>query len=161
MVDILTDSKYLKVLKSHANQYGEDLDQVTKEAESYLKELYTEQNPLVHSIAVQASQYILSRGYDRTIDTNPEEIKELAKLMRRHPVAFVMTHKTYIDMMVLGIALARHGLPIPHIFAGKNMSFFGLGDIGRKSGAIFIRRSFKDNVLYKTVLWFYILQMLI
>ena len=159
MVDILTDSKYLKVLKSHANQYGEDLDQVTKEAESYLKELYTEQNPLVHSIAVQASQYILSRGYDRTIDTNPEEIKELAKLMRRHPVAFVMTHKTYIDMMVLGIALARHGLPIPHIFAGKNMSFFGLGDIGRKSGAIFIRRSFKDNVLYKTVLRFYILHL--
>jgi putative phosphoserine phosphatase/1-acylglycerol-3-phosphate O-acyltransferase len=159
MVDILTDSKYLNILEIHASKYGEDLDQVTKEAESYLKELYTEQNPLVHSMAVQASQYILSRGYDRTIDTNTEEVKELSKIMRRHPVAFVMTHKTYIDMFVLAIALARHGLPIPHIFAGINMSFFGLGDMGRKSGAIFIRRSFKDNPLYKAVLRFFILHL--
>ncbi|MFT6783017.1 MAG: putative phosphoserine phosphatase/1-acylglycerol-3-phosphate O-acyltransferase [Saprospiraceae bacterium] len=159
MVDILSDSKYLQILNTHASKYGEDLGQVTKEAESYLKELYTEQNPLVHSLAVQASQYILSRAYERTIDTNPEEVKELAKIMRQHPVAFVMTHKTYIDMLVLAIALARHGLPIPHIFAGINMSFFGLGDIGRKSGAIFIRRSFKDNPLYKAVLRYFILHL--
>jgi len=156
MVDILADTKYLNLLKTHASKYGEDLQQVTKEAESYLKELYTEQNPLVHSIAVQVSQYILSRGYKKTIDTNPEEVKELARIMRRHPVAFVMTHKTYIDMIVLAIALARHGLPIPHIFAGINMSFFGLGDMGRRSGAIFIRRTFKDNPLYKSVLRFFI-----
>ena len=48
--------------------------------------------------------------------------------------------------------LARHGLPIPHIFAGINMAFLGVGDIGRKAGVIFIRRSFKDNVIYKAAL---------
>lgn len=152
MLKILNDAKYLSLLQDHASRHGIDLEQVKKEAESYLKELYTEQQPIIHTMMAQLSQYILSRGYERTIDVNVEEVRALAKVMRRHPVAFVMTHKTYIDMMVLGVALARHGLPIPHIFAGINMSFFGLGDLGRKSGVIFIKRSFRDNELYKAVL---------
>ncbi len=156
MDEILNDPKYLKLLNTYSSKFGEDLEQVKIESESYLKELYTTQQPMLLAIATQISEYILNRGYDKTIDTDPEEIKALAKVMRRHPVAFVMTHKTYIDMMVLGVALARHGLPIPYIFSGINMSFFGLGEIGRKSGVIFIRRSFKENNLYKLVLRYFI-----
>jgi len=156
MDEILNDPQFIKLLQAHAGKFGEDLERVKSESESYLNELYTTQNPMLLAVATQLSEYILSRGYDRTIDTDSEEIKALAKVMRRHPVAFVMTHKTYIDMMVLGVALARHGLPIPYIFSGINMSFFGLGEIGRKSGVIFIRRSFKENQLYKLVLRFFI-----
>ncbi|MDF1699091.1 MAG: HAD-IB family hydrolase [Saprospiraceae bacterium] len=156
MENILNDPKYQELLSSYAGKYGEDLEKVKQESNSYLEELYTYQQPMLLGIATQISEYILQRGYDRTIDTDPEEIKTLAKIMRQHPVAFVMTHKTYIDMMVLGVALARHGLPIPYIFSGINMSFFGVGEIGRKSGVIFIRRSFKDNHLYKLVLRFFI-----
>ena len=105
MDKILNDSKYLELLRTYASKYGEELDHVQKEAETYLQELYTTQQPMLLAIATQISEYILNRGYDRTIDTDPEEIKALAKIMRRHPVAFVMTHKTYIDMMVLGVAL--------------------------------------------------------
>jgi len=156
MDKILNDPKYQNLLETYSSKYGEKLDQVKSDAETYLKELYTTQQPILLEIATQISEYILNRGYDRTIDTDPEEIKSLAKIMRRHPVAFVMTHKTYIDMMVLGVALARHGLPIPYIFSGINMSFVGLGEIGRKSGVIFIRRSFKENHLYKLILRFFI-----
>ena len=86
----------------------------------------------------------MALAYEETIDVNPEEIKKLSKIMRHNSVAFVMTHKTYIDMFVLGIALLRHGLPWPMIFAGANLSFPGLAQLGRKIGLIFIRRSFKD-----------------
>ena len=72
--------------------------------------------------------------------------------MRKHPIAFVMTHKTYIDMFVLAVVLWRHGLPLPYTFAGINMAFFGLGQVGRQIGSIFIRRSFKDNEVYKATL---------
>jgi len=156
MEEILNDPQFEALLKAYSAKYGEEIEQVKIESKTYLKELYTTQQPMLLAVATQISEYILSRGYDRTIDTDPEEIKALAKIMRRHPVAFVMTHKTYIDMMVLGVALARHGLPIPYIFSGINMSFFGLGEIGRQSGVIFIRRSFKENHLYKMVLRFFI-----
>ncbi len=156
MQEILNHRTFQKLVKDFAESNNLVLEEVSKDAESILKEMYTQQHPIIQTVAVRGSQYLLDKGYDRTIDVNASEIKSLAKTMRRHPVAFVMTHKTYIDMMVLGVALARHGLPIPYIFGGLNMSFMGLGELGRKSGAIFIRRSFKDNLLYKSILKFYI-----
>jgi len=46
-----------------------------------------------------------------------------------------------------------HDLDMPpvHTFGGINMSFFGLGSLARRSGAIFIRRSFDDDQVYKSV----------
>ena len=156
MQEILSHSTFKKIITDFAKSANLTVEQVEKDAIVFLKEMYTQQNPMIQTLAVRGSQYLLDKGYDTTIDVNANEIKSLAKTMRRHPVAFVMTHKTYIDMMVLGVALARHGLPIPYIFGGINMSFLGLGELGRKSGAIFIRRSFKDNPLYKLILKFYI-----
>ncbi len=152
MEAIMNDNDFQLKLGAIAEQLHQSIDEVREEAEKYLKELYTTQTPLVDALVVEASQYIVGRAYDKTIDVNPVEMKALAKLMRHHPVAFVMTHKTYIDMMVLGLVLARHGLPVPHIFAGINMAFLGVGDVGRKAGVIFIRRSFKDNPIYKATL---------
>ena len=152
MDQLLNDPNFQKKLAKHAEQMGENLGQIHAEAEGYLQELYTEHKPIANMIGLQLSQFVLSRAYNRTIDVNPEEMKEVAKMVRRHPVAFVMTHKTYIDMMVLGLVLARHGLPIPYIFAGINMDFMGLGQLGRQSGVIFIRRDIKENAVYKLAL---------
>ena len=152
MQHLLDDPKFEKILKEIASKKDQTFDQAKNEAGEYLKELYSEHKPVVNAVMLQLVQYTLSRAYDDIIDVNPEEIKNLSRLMRRHPVAFVMTHKTYIDMMVLTAVLSRHGLPFPYTFGGINMSFMGLGELGRKSGVIFIRRSFKDNLIYKATL---------
>ncbi|MFT6359224.1 MAG: putative phosphoserine phosphatase/1-acylglycerol-3-phosphate O-acyltransferase [Saprospiraceae bacterium] len=144
------------MLADLAKQTGFSQSEVEKKAKECLKELYTVQQPVGNILSIQAAQYILSRGYDKTIDINPEEVRQLAKIARRHPVAYVMTHKTYIDMMVLGVVLVRHGLPLPYTFAGINMAFPGLAQVGRQNGVIFIRRSFKDDLIYKAVLRFFI-----
>ncbi len=152
MEEILNDPKFQKTLERIAQNQNLDLDEVKKEAAVCLKELYTVHNPVGDMFGYEIAQYILGRGYDRTIDVRSGEIKKLTKLIRNHPVAFVMTHKTYIDMFVLAVVLWRHGLPLPYTFAGINMSFFGLGQIGRQVGSIFIRRSFRDNEVYKGTL---------
>ncbi len=152
MTEIFEDKKFQSKLASLAEKLNKSIPEVRIQAKDYIEELYSIHHPLVSAIGVQGAEYILGRGYDKTIDVNPAEIKELSKLMRRHPIAFVMTHKTYIDMFVLGVVLARHGLPLPFTFSGINMAFFGLGELGRRAGAIFIRRSFKDNEVYKLTL---------
>jgi len=152
MQHLLDDPKFEETLRQIAVEKDQSFDQAKNEAAEYLRELFTEHKPVVNALMLQLTQYTLSRAYDDIIDINPEEVKELSKLMRRHPVAFVMTHKTYIDMMVLAAVLSRHGLPLPYTFAGINMGFMGLGEVGRKSGVIFIRRSFKDNSVYKATL---------
>ncbi|MEM8858155.1 MAG: HAD-IB family hydrolase [Chloroflexota bacterium] len=149
MLELLEDKKFLDTLATIAVKTGRKPADVLDDAHTYLKELYTEVDPTTQSIALRLAEMMLERGYDHTIDTNPEEIKKLTRLMRKHPIAFVMTHKTYIDMAVLAVVLVRHGLPLPYTFAGINMAFTGLAQAGRKLGAIFIRRSFANNPVYK------------
>ena len=126
--------------------------QVYREAADCLNELQTQHQPLANVAGLQVAQYVLFKGYNKTVDVNPAEVKKLTKLARRHPIAFVMTHKTYLDMFVLAIVLARHGIPFPYTFAGINMDFMGFGQLARQNGVIFIRRSFKDNPIYKAAL---------
>ncbi len=152
MDKVLNRPKFQETLTEIARQQGVSLVQVTAQAKEYLKELKTKHEPIADLIGVQLMQYIISRGYDKTIDVNPIEIKALTKVVRRHPVAFVMTHKTYIDMFVLALVLFRHGLPLPYIFAGINMAFFGVGQFARNTGTIFIRRDIRDNTVYKATL---------
>ncbi len=149
---ILADKRFQKILADISIETGESVVHVNNEAKSYLKELYTEHQPTANLLMMEAAEYILGRGYDKTIDVNPDEINQLAKLMRKHPIAFVMTHKSYVDLLVLALVLARHGLPIPYMFAGINLDLFGVGKFARQSGVIYIRRSFKDNPIYKATL---------
>lgn len=153
---LLADAKFQKKLAQLAQELEMPLAQVQAKAKEYIAELYTIHQPIADVLMLQGAQYLLGRGYEKTIDVNPTEIKQLTKLVHRYPVAYVMTHKTYIDMLVLAIALYRYGLPIPYTFAGINMSFLGLGQFARQTGAIFIRRSFKENHIYKTTLRYFI-----
>jgi putative phosphoserine phosphatase/1-acylglycerol-3-phosphate O-acyltransferase len=152
MENIKNDPKFLKKLIDIAAQLGEPYDKVYQEALDCLQELHTVHQPLANIVGLEVSKYILSRAYQKTIDVNPTEIKELTKLARRHPVAFVMTHKTYLDMFVLAVTLGRHGIPFPYTFAGINMDFMGFGQLARQNGVIFIRRSFKNDLIYKATL---------
>lgn len=157
---ILNDALFQETLLQIAGQTSESLQKVNKEALGYLQELYTEHQPVANMVFMETVQYFLGRGYDKTIDVNPAEIQKLTKLMRQHPVAFVLTHKSYVDTLVLSLVMVRHGLPIPYTFAGINLDFFGVGQIARNNGLIFIRRSFKDNPVYKATLRHYIATLL-
>ena len=121
MEGIINDPKFQSKLLDIAEHLGQTYDQVYQEAKECLKELYTVHQPLSNILGLQLSQFILSRAYKKTIDVNPPEMKALTKLARRHPIAFVMTHKTYLDMFVLALTLGQHGMPFPYTFAGINM----------------------------------------
>jgi putative phosphoserine phosphatase/1-acylglycerol-3-phosphate O-acyltransferase len=47
-------------------------------------------------------------------------------------------------------------MPIPYTFGGINLAVPGFKQLGKKSGLIFIRRSFKDDLVYKASLRHYI-----
>jgi glycerol-3-phosphate O-acyltransferase len=57
---------------------------------------------------------------------------------------------------VLQYILHENGHPPNHTAGGINMNFFPMGPLVRRSGVFFIRRTFKDNEVYKFVLRHYI-----
>ena len=62
----------------------------------------------------------------------------------------------HVDGFAINSILFDNDFPSPHILGGVNMAFGGLGYVARRAGAIFIRRSFQDNPLYKLILRQYI-----
>lgn len=156
MEHIINHPDFQRALKRVAKEEDIAFAKAQKEGAKYIKELYAEQHPLAKSLSVRGFDYILSRAYSDKIDVDPKGIKKLMKLMRQNSVAFIMTHKTYLDTLVLISTLARYGMPVPYSFGGKNLAFPGLKQLGNNAGLIFIRRSFKDNPIYKVALRHYI-----
>ncbi|HUI27775.1 MAG TPA: 1-acyl-sn-glycerol-3-phosphate acyltransferase, partial [Candidatus Kryptonia bacterium] len=84
------------------------------------------------------------------------QLETIYALAQRHPVVFLPSHKSNLDHLVLQYALHENGLPPNHTAGGINMNFFPMGPLMRRSGVFFIRRTFKDNAVYKFVLRQYV-----
>ena len=85
-------------------------------------------------------------------------IESLESINATHTVIYVPSHRSHIDYLLLSYLLYRHGYMIPHIAAGDNLNQPLLGPILRRGGAMFMRRSFKDDALYSAVFNEYLYQ---
>ena len=129
---------------------------VTAKAAKYIKEIAATHSPLVIDLVNQIIRWLYTRGYSEKLVYDETVMKGIAALEERHPVVFLPTHKSNLDHLVLQYALHEHGLPPNHTAGGINMNFFPLGQLVRRSGVFFIRRTFRDNPVYKHVLSHYI-----
>ena len=86
-------------------------------------------------------------------------LEALMRAARDGPLVFCPSHRSHMDYLVLSYVLWRHGMTPPHIAAGDNLSFFPLGPIFRRCGAFFLRRSFRDDPLYKAVVSAYVMEL--
>ncbi|GAU90519.1 hypothetical protein RvY_02925 [Ramazzottius varieornatus] len=77
------------------------------------------------------------------------------------PVILMPTHRSYIDFLLISFVAFHYGLPLPLIASGVDfMGMTGVGEVLRKAGAFFIRRTFADDELYRTVFAAYIYHIL-
>ena len=66
-------------------------------------------------------------------------------------IIYMPCHRSHMDYLLLSYLLFEQGVVPPHVAAGVNLNFFPAGPVFRKSGAFFLRRSFKGNPLYAEV----------
>jgi len=95
----------------------------------------------------------------KKIIVNRNHIEKLKTLFasRKGPIIFCPTHRSYVDFMVLSTILLFYGLEIPLICAGEdflNMTY--VANQLRGCGAFFMRRTFKDDPLYKAIFYEYV-----
>ena len=153
---IINHTKFQEKLQLIADKHNIDFSEVQRKGADCISELYSQQHPVANMLSIKGFQFMMSKAYNNKIDIDPKEIKKLMKLMRQNSVAFILTHKTYLDSIVLITTLARYGMPIPYTFGGINLAVPGFKQLGKSSGLIFIRRSFKDDQIYKAALRHYI-----
>lgn len=135
------------------DQNNISLYSATRTAERYLQEIVADRS----YITIQILQRILTAFWNRFysgIDTRFSE--PLKTLALTHELIYVPCHRSHIDYLLLSYVVHSEGLAIPYIAAGKNLNMPVIGSILRKGGAFFIRRSFRGNALYSTVLFEYL-----
>jgi glycerol-3-phosphate O-acyltransferase len=121
----------------------------------YLREIAATHSPYLIDIIANGIHWLYRQGYGR-IDYDTEQFRQLYRLGEEHPLVFLPSHKSQLDRLSLQYSLWENDLPPNHTAGGINMNFFPVGPLVRRTGVFFIRRSFKDNAIYKWVLQSYL-----
>ncbi|KAI7891829.1 putative acyltransferase [Mucor mucedo] len=104
---------------------------------------------------------ILVRLYHQGVHIRESEWVELKRVAimaqeKKQSLIFVPSHKSHIDYMVVSYLMFRLGIQIPHIIAGDNLDLPLIGKILKSSGAVYIRREWGNDIMYKTILEEYV-----
>ena len=158
---ILRDPGFLEELQRAAEASGKTLEQAQKYAHKCLHEIEaTPRDSWLHP-AAKLARFIYTRSYERQLDINLEALEELRELSKDHLLLFLWSHKSHMDSFVFLLSLYENRFrPLPLIFAGINMNFLGFGSLARRVGAIFLRRTFAEDPIYKLVFRTYIDQLI-
>ena len=143
-----------------ASEMGRRPGELLPEARRYMKELISTPSALFLDLRARLERFMMTQGYDKGFLYDPAELEGLRKLIRTRPTVLLFTHKTYLDGVTPNALFYDNDMTMLHSFGGINLDFFGIGTLFRRSGMIFIRRSFSDTPVYKVVLRQYIAYLL-
>ena len=149
---VRASERYHKGLLEISEQTGDSEKTLRVRALPYFKELVATPHNFWQDVAGAFNRWIISLGYENKLVVDAEKLHRFRSIVREHPSALLWTHKTHMDGITMQSVLFEHDFPPPHTMGGINMAFAGVGFLARNSGAIFIRRTFQDNFLYKLVL---------
>ena len=154
--ELFATDTWRSTLTRLSGETGTSETQVQKDARRYLNELLPGASSLSKEVLIRFGRYVYTRGYERRIECDPDQVKEIRELASRHPITFVSNHRSQVDSFAIFCALHDNNLPHPVTFGGINMKIPVMGNILKNGGLVFIRRAFQDNPIYKAVLRAYI-----
>ncbi|KAK9783771.1 putative Phospholipid/glycerol acyltransferase domain-containing protein [Seiridium cardinale] len=104
---------------------------------------------------------LLTRAYHQGIHVNSEEVLRLRKVAevaasKKQSIIFLPSHRSHVDYVSMQLICYRLGLALPVVVAGDNLNFPVVGSFLQHAGAMWIRRSFGNDVLYQTAVQAYI-----
>lgn len=151
--ELLEKPAVKKAIQKRSIEDNKSEYEATLQARRYLNEIVAN----CSNITIQLMQRALTAFWNRFysgIDVKHHEY--LKQLSLSHELVYVPCHRSHIDYLLLSYVIYAKGLAIPYIAAGKNLNMPVIGSILRGGGAFFIRRSFKGNELYSTVMFEYV-----
>ena len=150
---LLQNQDITAAIQDRCNKENISILKGSKIANNYLREIVADRS----YITIQILQRILTAFWNKFYSgINVHFSAQLKSLALTHELIYVPCHRSHIDYLLLSYVIHSEGLAIPYIAAGKNLNMPIIGPILRKSGAFFIRRSFKNNALYSTVMFEYL-----
>lgn len=146
---VITSTLMQQIIQQHSAESGQSEAAVKKKCHAYLEEISSNFSYRF----LRIFRAILSKvwnGIYQGIEVNyAQSVREATQSGAE--VIYIPCHRSHMDYLLLSYLLFGEGLVPPHVAAGVNLNFFPAGGIFRRSGAFFLRRSFKDEPLYGKV----------
>ncbi len=124
--------------------------EVWAEVDGYLHEIMADYNVTYIRIWDIVLSWVWERFFGGVV-LDHVGLERTRRAVRKGPVIYVPCHKSHADYLLVSHMLFVNDMTPPHIAAGRNLNFWPLGHIFRKSGAFFMRRSFSNTGIYKVV----------
>lgn len=137
------------LIKEEAQSKNIDEAKVKKQAQAMMKEITSDYRDSYIRLGERVLSWLWNRLYSGINVRNPQVLRDLAQ--KGHEIIYVPCHRSHMDYLLLTYVIYHEGLVTPRIAAGINLNFWPAGPIFRRSGAFFIRRSFRGNRMYSTI----------
>jgi glycerol-3-phosphate O-acyltransferase len=141
---------FMQETAEKAKKAKRDFNAVRKEARKYLDEIASDYNEIFVEVWERILSWLWNNIYDGVV-VDVEGIAKIRNVSKKMPFVIIPSHRSHIDYLLLSYIFYKNNIQMPFVAAGTNLSFFPMGYIFRKSGAFFLRRSFKGNDLYAEV----------
>jgi len=156
---ILQDRDFIDYLRTSEEREKKPLPVLLKESRHYLNEIASDYSETFIELWEKLLTWLWKNIYDGVI-VDRKGLAEIRNISRQMPIVVVPCHRSHIDYLLLSYVFYKENIQLPFVAAGINLSFWPVGYIFRKSGAFFIRRSFKGLELYGEVFSRYIKAMM-
>tara|TARA_E500000331_G_scaffold109268_2_gene106248 strand:+ start:21676 stop:24186 length:2511 start_codon:yes stop_codon:yes gene_type:complete len=155
---IVTTNHVQEVVSREAAASNRSVDVVTRTAAGYAHEIVSHQSYRVIRLFNSLLGWLWNHIYDG-IDVH--HVDTLRSVGGTHEIIYVPCHRSHIDYLLLSYVLYHNGLTPPHVAAGENLNLPIIGGLLRRGGAFFMRRSFREDLLYRAVFDEYLHQIFI
>ena len=156
---VLSDNTVNQFIDEYAAEENRDRASVEKDARRYLYEIAADYNEMFVELWDKLLTWLWNTVYDGIL-VDMEGLAGIRNISKKMPFVIIPCHRSHIDYLLLSYVFYKNNIQLPFIAAGNNMSFFPMGYIFRKSGAFFLRRSFRGNVVYGKVFAKYVATLL-
>jgi glycerol-3-phosphate O-acyltransferase len=155
MESVLRAPEVLKVVRSEVKRQGKPFSAIRRQGATYINEMAAAYSQSMVEFLDRVLGWVWQNLYNG-VQVDEEGLSRVREAAKRFPLVYVPSHKSHIDYLVLSWVLYNRNLAPPHIAAGINLDTWPIGLIFRKSGAFFMRRTFRDNRLYAVIFAKYI-----
>lgn len=142
-------------LERESRRSGRPMETIEKEARKAIAEIAAKYSPAVLDGATTVGRWMFQRLYDGFY-VDEEGLRVAAEKSKFAPLVICPTHRSHMDYIAITHMMWERGMTPPLVAAGANLSFWPLGPFLRRAGAFFIRRGFRGDKVYASVLAAYI-----
>ena len=158
--ELIRSPRVREHIERAAREQNKPIAAIERQADSELKRLCAMMDPNAVAVFSRFLSWVFTRIYDGFV-VDAEGMERVREAARNGPLVLLPSHKSHVDYLVLSYVLSQNAVSPPLIAAGDNLSFFPLGFLLRRSGAFFIRRSFKGRKLYAALVDAYLRKILV